>query len=209
MADGLAVRDAGGLIRLMNEKAWSEEKVGGLLTIPVRTVLEGTVLAGIAGEVEGDELIDLMMRTDYSAFLADDILVKVDRASMAVSLECREPLLDHRIAEYAYSLPLAYLYGEGQHRRLVKRLLRSWLPSGIVDAPKQGFVIPLYEWLRGPWKPIVHHHLSRDRVRAVGLLDERAVSAEVERFYRYQGCRAEKIMAMLNFQMWAERWYLA
>lgn len=209
MTDGLKVRTAGDLIKLMNEKAWTEETVAEILRSAVRDVLRGTVLSDIAHDVEGDELIDLMMRTDYSAFLADDILTKVDRASMAVSLECRDPLLDHRIAEYAYSLPVRYLYENGEHKRVVKHMLRRWVDPSTVDAPKQGFVIPLYEWLRGPWKPIVHEYLSRDRIRAVGVLDEKAVDAEVDRFYRYGGCRGEKIFVMLNFQMWAERWYLA
>lgn len=195
------------LIRTMNEKGWSERRVGDVLRPAVTDVLKHTVLC--PSSARADELIDSMMRTDYTAFLRDDILTKVDRASMAVSLECRDPFLDHRLAEFAFSLPLEFLYGEGQHKRILKHLLKPWISGAVIAAPKRGFSIPLYDWLRGPWKPLVYDYLSKDRVRAVGVFDERQVEREIATFYRYQGCRAEKIMLMLNFQMWAEKWLLA
>ena len=153
------------------------------------------------------QMMDAMMRADYQSFLCDDILTKVDRASMAVSLECRDPFLDHRLAEFAYSLPIDYIYSNGEHKHIMKHILRRWISEPILKAPKRGFVVPLYGWMRGPWKPLVQDYLSRDSIRAVGVLDENIVASEVERFYRYKGIGAEKLQLLLNFQMWAERWY--
>ena len=68
-------------------------------------------------------------------------------------------------------------------------------------------MIPLYYWLRGPWKPIVLEYLSKDNVKAIGVLNEKNVELEVDKFYKYNGYRAEKIWMMLNFQMWAQRWH--
>ncbi len=204
----LAARGPADVIRTMNEKAWPAAEAGDLLGVSTTEALSGTVLSPEVVNAHRDGLIDTMMRTDYTAFLRDDILTKVDRASMAVSLECRDPFLDHRIAELAFSLPLEFLYDGVEHKRVLKHLLRRWISHDIVSAPKRGFMIPLYAWLRGPWRPLVEEYLSPSRVRDVGVLDERRVRREVQTFYRYRGCRAEKVMAMLLFQMWAERWYL-
>ena len=205
----LAADTPADLIRLMNAKGWMPGTTAGLLGSIVDDALAGTVLDTAARPADRDELVDLMMRTDYAAFLGDDILTKVDRASMAVSLECRDPFLDHRLAELAFSLPLEYLWHAGEHKRILKHLLRPWIGPEVLSAPKRGFAIPLYEWLRGPWKPLVMEHLSPGRVRAVGVLDARRVQAEVDQFYRHRGRRAERVMLMLNFQMWAERWLRA
>lgn len=195
------------LIMLMNEKAWSRESIPAFLPVRKEDLFEGTVLASDFVQGQKEDVFDTMMRTDYTAFLRDDILVKTDRASMAVSLECRDPFLDHRIAEFAYSLPLEFLFHDGEHKRILKRLLRKWISEPVVSAPKRGFMIPLYYWLRGVWKPIVLDFLSEDRVNAFGVLNAGKVRKELDHFYRYHGSRAEKIWMMLNFQMWAERWF--
>jgi asparagine synthase (glutamine-hydrolysing) len=150
-----------------------------------------------------------MLRADFSVFLRDDILTKVDRASMSVSLECRDPMLDHRLVEFAFALPLKYLSSDTvSEKRILRHLLRSRLPDRIVDAPKKGFSIPLYRWLRGPWRETVMDYLSEESVRRVGVLDPFEVRRRVDRFYRYRGESAERIWMMLSFQMWAYRWYL-
>lgn len=193
------------LMKLMYEKAWPSSSVASLLSNPATTA--STSLDFVGKDLRGPALIDTMMRLDYEMFLADDVLTKVDRASMAVSLECRDPLLDHRISEFTNSLPLDYLLAGGEHKRLLKHSLRKWLPDQIVKAPKRGFSIPLYQWLWTVWRPIVDDYLSPDRVRRVGLLDPNAVKAAVSEFYGTAGNRAERVMALLLLQMWAERWH--
>ena len=201
------------IVRIMNEKGWASRHLSTLLgpgTPGDNDALAGTMLAhralGTTGE-DDSALMDYMMRTDFQAFLRDDILTKVDRASMAVSLECRDPFLDYRLAEFAFSLPMEFHYKDGVHKRLLKHVLRRWISEPILTAPKRGFVIPLYDWMRGPWRPLVQEFLAPDRVRAVGALDEKVVAHEVDRFYRYEGRGAERLQLLLNFQMWAERWY--
>jgi asparagine synthase (glutamine-hydrolysing) len=147
-----------------------------------------------------------MMRADYQAFLRDDILTKVDRASMHVSLEARDPLLDHRLAEFAFRLPRSLLYEGGRHKRILKYLLRRWVSSDIVSSPKQGFSIPLSAWMRGPWKTAVVDHLSPASVRRTGLLNPLEVQNELNQFYNQPGRRAERIWMLLSFQLWAARW---
>jgi asparagine synthase (glutamine-hydrolysing) len=200
------------VVRIMSEKGWAVRHLEGLLGGGLGDVVSDTVLAHRALGIEGEDesaLMDQMMRADFHAFLRDDILTKVDRASMAVSLECREPFLDHRLAEFAFSLPMEFHYAKGEHKRLLKHVLSQWISEPILAAPKRGFVIPLYEWMHGPWRPLVREYLSPERVRAVGVLDERVVASEVDRFYRYEGRGAERLQLLLNFQMWAERWYLS
>jgi asparagine synthase (glutamine-hydrolysing) len=205
----LRVRDETDLIRLMNEKAWSQETVGNFFKFNDEELFKNTVLSSECLENFKGGLMDSMMRTDYTAFLRDDILVKVDRASMFVSLECRDPFLDHRIAEFAYSLPVSFVYENREHKKILKKILRQWISENVISSPKRGFIIPLYYWLRGVWKPFVLEYLSAEKVRKIGVLDEKKVNKELDRFYRYHGYRAEKIWMMLNFQMWAERWYLS
>jgi len=197
------------ILRIMNEKGWTEKKVSALIGENIDDLLSDVVLASRytgSDKVDAFSLIDDMMRADYQSFLRDDILTKVDRASMAVSLECRDPFLDHRIAEFAYSLPLEFVYKNGEHKHLLKDILRRWISESVLNLPKKGFSIPLYEWMRGPWKALVDEYLSKESIRKVGVLDECIVSSEVERFYRYRGIGAEKLQLLLNFQMWAERW---
>jgi asparagine synthase (glutamine-hydrolysing) len=205
--DVLRAPDAAALIRVMNEKAWTAQSVHGIVKDSVAGALAGTALNPEFAP-DGAGFIGAMMRADYHGFLADDVLVKVDRASMAASLECRDPLLDHRLAEFAHSLPLEYLFSGGEFKRILKARVRPWAGNEIADAPKRGFVIPLYEWLRGPWRPLVQQYLTRERIDRVGVLNAEAAGREVARFYQYPGMRAERVMAMLLFQMWAERWYL-
>ncbi len=197
------------LLRIMNEKGWTEKSVGTLLTETVSGIFNDTIFASRLIGINSEDsigMMDLMMRSDYHSFLRDDILTKVDRASMAVSLECRDPFLDHRLAEFAYSLPIEYIYFNGRHKRILKHVLKQWICEPFLNAPKRGFSVPLYEWMKGPWKPHVLESLSRERICAVGALDAKVVAKEVDRFYRYSGIGAEKLQLLLNFQMWAERW---
>lgn len=207
MAEFLKVRTVGELLRVMYEKAWNINNIADFLPVAPGALFAESGFDKFSGEGR-EEICDAMMRQDYQIFLGDDILVKVDRASMHTSLECRDPFLDHHIAEFAFSLPVEFLFGQGEHKRILKFILRKYLSEAIVSSPKRGFSIPLYYWLKGIWKPTVLEYLAPERVKAVGVLDPGKVGREVDLFYRYQGGRAEKIWMMLNFQMWAERWYL-
>ena len=150
------------IINIMNGKGWLKDKVGHLLGSNLSYIFSDTIFANkLIGNQSHDDtfMMDLMMRADYQSFLRDDILTKVDSASMAASLECRDPFLDHRIAEFAYTLPLDYMYANGEHKRLLRHILRKWISDPILKAPKRGFVVPLYEWMKGPFKPLIREYL--------------------------------------------------
>lgn len=161
-----------------------------------------------AQDAPGSEeaLTSLLMAHDAAWWMPDDILIKVDRASMHVGLECRDPLIDHRIAEFAASLPLDYLRQGGEQKRILRRVLSDLGGADLASQPKKGFEIPLAAWLSGSWRPHVEEHLSRERLTAVGLLDPTAARAVVERFQAGSGESAQRVWLLLSLQMWAARW---
>ena len=120
-------------------------------------------------------LYEHMMMLDAQTYLPDDILVKVDRAAMAASLETRVPMLDHRVVEFAQRLPLTYKIRNGQGKWLLRELLCRYVPREMLDRPKKGFSVPLAAWLRGPLKDWGAALLEPARLDAQGLFHARPV----------------------------------
>ncbi len=119
--------------------------------------------------------VELMMYLDAVSYLSDDILPKIDRASMAVSLEVREPLIDHRVTELAWSLLPSMKIGDRRGKVVLRRLLQRYLPDSIIDAGKRGFGLPLREWLHGPLRDWAASLIAPERIRAEGFFDAQAV----------------------------------
>jgi asparagine synthase (glutamine-hydrolysing) len=151
--------------------------------------------------------LDKAMATDIRTYLVDDILTKVDRASMAFSLEARVPLLDHRIVEFAAGLPLSMKTGDGGGaKHLLRRVLYDLVPRELIDRPKMGFGIPLDRWLRNELRPLVEAHLSPERIRREGFLRPEGVSRLVGEHMGGRHNHMYRIWALLMFSMWLERW---
>jgi asparagine synthase (glutamine-hydrolysing) len=143
-----------------------------------------------------------MMAFDLVTYLPDDILVKLDRASMAVSLESRVPLLDHRVVEFAWQLPLSLKRRDGVSKWLLKQLLYSLVPQSIVDRPKQGFGVPIDNWLRNELRDWAGDLLSPDQIRRDGFLNPEVVTRHFEEHLSGRRSWASQLWTVLMFQAW-------
>lgn len=156
---------------------------------------------------------DWMQAADQLGYLPDDILAKVDRASMAVALEVRVPLLDHRVVELAWRLPRSLRMNHGRGKTVLRTLLSRHLPQELVDQSKQGFGVPLADWLRGPLRQWVEDMLATESLGRHGLLDASTIQAEWRRLLADNdrsgiNAPAMRIWAVCMFQAWyAERTY--
>lgn len=149
---------------------------------------------------------DAMMLADFVSYLPDDLLCKVDRTSMAVSLEVRTPLLDWRVAEFAWSLPLELKLREGESKYLLKKLLRRYLPASMVDRPKRGFGAPVSAWLRGDLRAWAGDLLAPSRLAADGILDADIVAGIWQRFEQGERKWHTHLWNVLMFQSWLDHW---
>jgi asparagine synthase (glutamine-hydrolysing) len=149
-----------------------------------------------------------MMAVDYKTYMVDDILQKVDRATMSVSLEGREPFLDQHIIEWAAQLPSDYKYFKGQKKYILKQIVHKYVPKEIMERPKMGFGIPVEKWLAHELKPLVMEFLSPEKVKKHGLFNEKEIENLCADFYNGRKEKHLKIWHILMFQMWYEKWML-
>jgi asparagine synthase (glutamine-hydrolysing) len=147
-----------------------------------------------------------MMAQDALSYLPNDILVKVDRASMACSLEARAPLLDRRVFDFAWSLPLSLKIRGGEGKWLLRQVLARHVPPALFERPKQGFSIPVAEWLRGPLRDWAESLLETQALEGDGLLNTGAVHALWAEHLEGRGNHAEKLWSVLMLQSWKKRW---
>ena len=152
------------------------------------------------------DLISRMQVRDIQTYLPDDILTKVDRCSMAVSLEAREPLLDHRLVEFVWSLPLAIRRGDGRPKALLRAVLDRYLPASMTTRPKRGFSIPLGDWLRGPLREWADGLLTPAKLTDHGLFRPDRVQAIWQRHVAGAEQNATGLWNILMVQAWAARW---
>jgi len=138
---------------------------------------------------------------DLLEYLPNDILTKVDRASMRVSLESRVPLLDHRFVEFCLQLPEAELRG-GEPKRLLKRLLARYVPRALTDRPKQGFGVPMADWLRGPLREWASDLLATERLHADGFFQAREIAEKLRQHLANEADWAAWLWDVLCFQNW-------
>jgi asparagine synthase (glutamine-hydrolysing) len=153
-----------------------------------------------------NDAVDKMMAIDYKTYQLDDILVKVDRATMSVSLEGREPLLDHRIIELVSQLPSSYKIKNGNKKYILKSIVHDYIPKELMDRPKMGFSIPLNEWFGDELKKYVLEYLDSQKVAKTGVLNVAEVERLKKQWLENSNFSANKIWLILTFMMWHERW---
>lgn len=149
---------------------------------------------------------DRMMLLDMLTFLPDDILAKVDRAGMAVSLEARNPLLDHRVVELAWHLPLSFKLHDGQTKYLLREVLHRHVPPSLMDRPKTGFGAPIRAWLRGPLRAWAEDQLARERLVREGFFQAGVIRGLWQDLLRGRGKWHNHVWIVLMFQAWLESW---
>ncbi|MCU0428444.1 MAG: asparagine synthase (glutamine-hydrolyzing) [Cytophagaceae bacterium] len=140
---------------------------------------------------------------DLKYYLKDDLLVKVDRASMLCSIEARDPLLDYRLLELAFSLPETFKLQGTTSKKIVKEILFQYVPKEFFERPKWGFAIPLHDWLQGRLSFLISEYLSEESIRRVGLLDPQVVSLYRKQYQAGAHYLYNRIWAMIVLQKWA------
>jgi asparagine synthase (glutamine-hydrolysing) len=146
--------------------------------------------------------IERMQFLDMNFYMAEDILTKVDRASMAVSLEVRAPFLDPRVAEYAASLPLEYKLKGSKGKYILKKAVEDLLPKTILRRPKKGFGIPIAEWLKGRLNPLLNDLLAPQRLKNQGLFDADHVQKLIKEHETGAASHHKQLWTLLVFQLW-------
>ena len=177
---------------------------------PSRVVLEGRENDCTKDVEQARALVpgftERMMLLDLTGYLPGDILVKVDRASMAVSLETRAPLLDHRLIEWTWRLPLAFKRRNRTGKWMLRQLLYRYVPPSLVERPKMGFAVPIDRWLRGPLRDWAWSLLEPSRLRREGVLRPESIE---RLWYDHQSGRRNhqhRLWVALMFQAWREEW---
>lgn len=182
----------------------TDDSVAGLFIDPVSIL----TTAFDSNELQQDNysMLSYLMATDYQTYLLDDILQKVDRAGMSVSLEGREPFLDHRIIEWVAQLPLEYKYNNGNKKYILKEIVHKYLPKQMMDRPKMGFGIPISNWLSNDLKVYVDRYFDEAFILKQGVFNNNEVQRIRKAFLNGKQERAEKIWFILMFQMWYDKW---
>ncbi len=164
-----------------------------------------TVLNEAANWPIAAEYAERLMAVDMQSYLPDDILVKVDRAAMAVSLETRAPLLDHQVMEFVWRLPLSFRIRSNESKWILRQVLFRYVPMRLVDRPKAGFGVPLASWLRGSLRDWAEALLDERRLREEGFFDPAPVRQAWGAFLKVHDSAEQRLWNILMFQAWLER----
>jgi len=163
---------------------------------PLLRVLEGARFEDTLAEV---------LYLDFRLYLEDNLLVKIDRASMACSLELRTPFLDHRLVEFAARLPAALKVSRFRLKRILKRAVEPWLPREIVYRQKRGFSVPIAQWIRQELRPLVDATLAEDKLKREGILNAPFIRGLLEEHWSGRADHRKALWAVLCFQWWRDQ----
>ena len=187
--------------------SFTPEEQDQLLTREALAASDGRIYASaqlIADECNNDDVVTRMQSVDTQLYLAEDILTKVDRASMAVSLEVRAPFLDPRVAEFAASLPCNYKLRGLKTKYILKKAVHELLPPFVTRRGKKGFGVPVAEWLKEKLRPLARDLLSTERVRRAGVFNPEYVARLQDEHERGVANHRKLLWTLLMFELWHE-----
>ncbi|MFM7711100.1 MAG: asparagine synthetase B family protein, partial [Ferruginibacter sp.] len=196
--------NAADILDTLMSQVYTNEQLAGLLADTVRQPPSYFSLSYLLNDRIGS--LNKMLAIDYKTYLVDDILVKVDRAGMSVSLEGREPLLDHRLIEFAARLPESYKLQGSTTKQILKNIVHRYVPKDIMDRPKMGFGVPVFHWLRGELAYYVHEYMKPTDFNKHGLFKQSGVNHIMNRFQAGDRHYNSLFWYLLMFQMWHKRW---
>ena len=176
-----------------------------LLTENILSQSSGDIYAGpksLLDICDATDEIERMQYLDMNYYMAEDILTKVDRASMAVSLETRAPFLDPRVGQFAASLPVGYKLHGSNGKYILKEAMKDLLPAAILSRPKKGFGIPIAEWLKGRLNPLMHDLLGPERLKDQGLFDPAYVQTLIAEHEKGFASHHKQLWTLLVFELW-------
>lgn len=150
--------------------------------------------------------LSYMLAIDYQTYLPDDIMQKVDRASMTSSLEGREPFLDHNVIEWAAQLPDDFKYHNGIKKHILREIVYDYIPKELLDRPKMGFAIPIEDWMLNELRDQVQEALSTDKIKAQGIFNPQAVGQIRDQFFAGKKELGLKVWYLFMFQTWYAEW---
>lgn len=183
---------------------YSDKERGRLFSSPVETIESDHRRKEM--EDQYFDPLSYAMALDYQTYMVDDVLHKVDRATMSVSLEGREPFLDQHIIEWAAKLPNDLKIRDGKKKFLLKEIVHKYVSPQLMDRPKMGFSIPVNTWLRNELRHLVDKYTSRDYIEKQGIFDYAYVEDICSKFFNGGREKHEKIWFLLVFQLWYEKW---
>jgi len=158
----------------------------------------------------GQSPLQTMMAWDFQYYLPDDLLVKVDRATMFHSIECREPLLDHRLVEFAMRIPTEMKIKDGKEKYLLRKILSRYVPEAYFERKKQGFSIPIFAWFSRELDEMFNQYLSIEKLNTISFFDTGEIQREHKKYlyYKKRGKQynIEKMWRILSFMLWWEKY---
>jgi asparagine synthase (glutamine-hydrolysing) len=157
-------------------------------------------------ETNGLDNYSILMLLDLKTYLPDDLLVKVDRATMSVALEGREPFLDHKLLEWTSKLPSEFKYKNGKSKYLLRKVLYKYVPPELIERPKQGFGMPVYEWFKKDLKDLYLNYLDETKIKKEGLFNHIEVKKLLDDYLKERGVNHNKLWLLFIFEQWRERW---
>jgi len=182
---------------------FTDQQVAELLK-EKRLILDTNFNKGVL--IKGNDQLHKMLAIDYKTYMVDDILTKVDRATMSISLEGREPLLDYRIIEFAAQLPAHLKYRNGEKKWLLKEITHRYLPKKLMDRPKKGFNVPIEDWFRDELKEYFLLYLNQERLEREGLFNADEVIRLRDKYLSGDRENVKRLWFILMFEMWYEKW---